>query len=821
MKKTIKNLKINTIGINYKDLQKQINEVLCKYNDAEIIAAALSTKTDTSQGKLTKLIFTDDNAKRIDSLLLTPGINISNLVHGLLDLMSRTEPERSQMSVWLSSSGRTPREGQDQFYLNLVDSLNNHKIGFCEASTGAGKTAAILAALFDVIKNTGKRGLISTPAVSLVRDFAIEHERLGINAPPLRVFFGMSEFVSQQDLDDFLNNWTDHDEQRDKIRAWVENGAPSCEQGITHAFLKHSLKLIAPDMPLEEVLLNQYSDAEDEGMLAYRKQFNKDNDKPGTEEILLCSQAMLAVDIRTRLGVAVKNEEFADSRANVDNAWKVIKANKAAKISTETALDELNIARQALTDIVIESSTDQGRLPDYGFAVIDEAHLLESSFSNTLSNYVAVHQFTLQAKELASSKVITKEAYSGIQKAYYELCAAAKAQDNDTIHISQLNESILSPLAAIEAIAREGLKKFSGKKKRAENLSAETKQTLFRFQLDVNLIGQASRSMAGQVSYLNLSPRLAYPRLFVGRSSVDRYLRLLWDMLDGAACVSATLYTPKADAMSSIYMQSILAVPNERKQDFEPVKPLWIREAVASTHIPVCNDLSSTYLRTPPRQKRLNADDETADANELRWCSEVADELTKIYDSAAGGCLVLMTSYSTVKKVKDFLMENKRISPNLVFAQQGELATKKNEKKQALTIDEQRRSYLKLALDGKKPIWLALGNSWTGINLSGGDAMKAVFGVEIPAEEDNVLTDLIIPRLPFGINKSITHTYRVLHRKKIPWELIDTLLRLRQGIGRLVRRQGVPKNRRIHILDARLCDDSLKSMMPSVKKALE
>lgn len=819
MNKKIYTLKIVIREEERKTFETQLNEMLATHNDARIIASAKSVKVDTAEGKLTKLIFVGKNADRIESLLSSTSMDISSLVHGLLRLNDKTtHNDESPMSKWLSASDRKPREGQNEFYDNLYFSLSNGKIGFCEASTGSGKTAAILAALFDAIKGKGKRGLIATPAVALVRDFATEHARLGANAPPLRVFFGMSEFVSELELEDFLNNWNEHNEQCQQIRAWLEDGAPSLEEGIKHCFLKHSLKIIAPDIPLEEVLLCDISDTEDRGMLAYREQFVKATDNPDAEEILLCSHAMLAVDIRTRLAVAVKSDGFAESKATLDNAWKMMKANKAASISNETTLPHLMSAQQAWTDTIRESSADRGKLPDYAFAVIDEAHLLEHSFSNALSNYVAVHQFTLHAKELMKHKILTKEAYSNIQHAYQALCVSAKSQGNDTIHISQLNESVLSPLATLEMASRTGLKKFLTNKKRNGTITSELKQVLQRFQSDTNFIGQASRTVAGQISYLNLSPRLAYPRLFVGRASVDSYLRLLWNALEGAACVSATLYIPKAETMSSVYMQSILAVPNERKQDFEPIKPSWIKETIASTHIPVCSELGSTRLRPPSRRKIMSNDEN--EKSETNWCREVADELLKIYDSAAGGCLVLMTSYAYVIKVKDFLMENKHIAANLVFAQQGEIATKNKGKKQAITIDEQRRAYLKLAFDGQKPIWLALGNAWTGINLSGGDAMKSLFGKEIPAEEDNVLTDLVIPRLPFGINKSVTHAYRISHKKKTPWERIDTLLRLRQGIGRLVRRHGVPKNRRIHILDARLCDDTLKNMMPSIEKAL-
>jgi CRISPR type IV-associated DEAD/DEAH-box helicase Csf4 len=223
-------------------------------------------------------------------------------------------------------------------------------------------------------------------------------------------------------------------------------------------------------------------------------------------------------------------------------------------------------------------------------------------------------------------------------------------------------------------------------------------------------------------------------------------------------------------------------------------------------------------LKPSSRGDRLSADEK--DISDDLWCREVAEEIIRIDDTAAGGSLVLMTSYVFIGKVRAALLDLcPKLADRLVFARQGEAGGEKLLVR-TITIEEQKRQFLRFSFEGKKAIWLALGNAWTGINLSGGDPMIDLYGQEIPSQEDNVLTDLVIPRLPFGINKSVTHTHRIAYRKKVPWERIDTLLRLRQGVGRLVRRHGVPQNRRIHILDARLCEGSLSDMMMPVGRAV-
>ena len=95
-----------------------------------------------------------------------------------------------------------------------------------------------------------------------------------------------------------------------------------------------------------------------------------------------------------------------------------------------------------------------------------------------------------------------------------------------------------------------------------------------------------------------------------------------------------------------------------------------------------------------------------------------------------------------------------------------------------------------------RPLWLGVGAAWTGIDLS---------DTRVSAQDDVLLTDLVIPRLPYGCNRSLSHARR---RKIVPVsEQREMLMMLRQGLGRLVRREGV-QDRRIWIGDRRLLRDS-------------
>lgn len=798
--------------------EKEIEAILLQASEMQIEHALLTKPSPT--GTIKKLTIKGDASEMLDNLIdkfqCKPQAIFSalELLHDEI-LQNNTKP--SPMTGWLKFSKRSPRDGQDEFYGNVFNSLTKGKIGLCEASTGSGKTTSIIAALSDVIKGTGQRGLIVTPAVSLVRDFAIEHSRLGNKAPSMRVFLGMGEFISEFELLSFLDEWKGFEEQSAIIKRWLKNGASSGEVGITQKYLKHSLRLLSADIPLEEILLRDDAGMDDGGMIAYKEQFNREKNHIETEEILLCTHAMLAVDLRTRLAVANRNEAVKEAKGNLDNQWALVKDAKLKNTATNEPLKAVDDAQSIWDKTAQTVSSGLGKLPDYHYLIVDEAHLLEQSFSNSLSSYVAIHQFTLHAKNLSQSGLLSKAALAEINSAYRSLCMGARGQHADTIQLSYLNGDIISPLKAMAIVARNGIEKIS--KKRLENIQPEQMRKLNSFKNDIISMNQASSSIAGQIAFLNLSPRLAYPRLFVGRASVEQYMRYLWSSIQGAACVSATLYLPKEDGYSSWYMQNILAIPFDRKQEFDPVIPKWIKDTIQVINMPSCEVVDGKILLCPS-SKSDKLTDEQKELSDTVWCEEVANKLIEIYNAASGGCLVLMTSYSYVDKVKSFLLQQPHIAPNLVFAQQGDASSKNKQKVQAITINEQQNKYLQLAANGAKPIWLGLGNAWTGINLSGGDPMLSACGIEIAPELDNVLTDLIIPRIPFGINKSVTHTYRIAHKKNVPWERIDTLFRLRQGVGRLIRRFGVPKNRKIHLLDARLCEGSIADMYQLIKKAI-
>jgi CRISPR type IV-associated DEAD/DEAH-box helicase Csf4 len=105
-----------------------------------------------------------------------------------------------------------------------------------------------------------------------------------------------------------------------------------------------------------------------------------------------------------------------------------------------------------------------------------------------------------------------------------------------------------------------------------------------------------------------------------------------------------------------------------------------------------------------------------------------------------------------------------------------------------------KNTFVEMARKGNRPIWLATGGAWTGLDLTDE-------GVTDPTE-DNLLTDLVIVRIPLGRSRSVAHQIRV-EKLGLEEEFFAAALLLRQGIGRLIRREGV-QNRKLWFLDGRI-----------------
>ena len=275
---------------------------------------------------------------------------------------------------------------------------------------------------------------------------------------------------------------------------------------------------------------------------------------------------------------------------------------------------------------------------------------------------------------------------------------------------------------------------------------------------------------------LSFSPVRRYPSVFCGPLSVGPTLARIWSRTKSAVGVSATIYLPTLGCgVSSGYMTSKLGVPNGRLRSVGPVTCSWV---FSSPELWRPSDKAALAFCYPKAEE--DAEDAAEDPKSFRqWADAVAAGIAKAAKSAGGGALVLCNSFKDISSLRERLALT--LGDRLVAHERG------------LSVQAQKDRFVTIRRSGGRPVWLATGPAWTGLDLRDQDS---------DPEKDDLLTDVVIARVPFGLNRSSTH-YRRKEVFRFTAELNEASIRLRQGIGRLVRSEGA-LNRRLWILDGRI-----------------
>ncbi len=406
----------------------------------------------------------------------------------------------------------------------------------------------------------------------------------------------------------------------------------------------------------------------------------------------------------------------------------------------------------------------RGTLPAPKVLLVDEVHLLESTVaaanSMRFSSYtasVALRQF-MQAHGDGSD---AKKALACINK------------------LSGFIETIIKPGESIEArksedaLAHDARAQLLELVNSAHTLLGSNKLAQMQHQdLLVNAIRNFSRTLQGQTKDIWGIVRThsrGYAALLTGPSSVGMQLRDLWNTADGGAgLVSATLYAINEDGEYRCdYLRMVLSLPIARVDTPTPVREKHITE-LPTLHTP---SPAMAAMLIPPSQRE--------DEQEALWQARLAKVVAMVDSRAKGGVLVLCTAYTDVRALENHLKET--LGERLVAQTPG--------RRFQGFLSDFRRIHAK----GLRPVLIGVGTAWTGVDLSDGD---------VSPEQDFLLTDLVITRLPVNLNSSLSMQQRVTAMGLYPL-VNETLLMLKQGLGRLIRRDGVT-SRHIWFLDGRV-----------------
>ncbi len=702
--------------------------------------------------------------------------------------------------------GDPVRLDQDRYYVGMLSAVmpasTTRRVIFAEASTGIGKTRAFLAVALDWMgSHPGETVVVAAPSYNVLLQSIVQWLRMqsaspaDLVIPDCVVLVGQQEFVSEHALDAFLSDHPDVP-GADLAATWLRSGGrASDDDPIGHRWLLRSLVAATHGVwaHAADVLLNGDASDTDGGMRAYRAQFALARDVP----IVFCTHSMLAVHVRHLTLDAARLYSDSHKGVSVSDAswaqWKQL--NDEDRRTSMTWELRNNLLSEQVTG-------DNGRLPPVGLLIVDEAHVLEQSFSQLFADGISVTRLlsTLRALRELHPKSIRFSDIEELERIRGVFSRVGSHTGGERIRVAT-NESLKEGVTALLTLVTEVLARLPGKSR-----SSPEARRLRVTKLALDVAAKSSGEKSGMRASVSWSPDLAWPSIEVGRYDVSRELDFLWSVVvrDCAIVVSATLYEDVSSAGLE-GMRRILSVRSAYVRALTPVRPAWLYEPVT-----LCLAGASVHGDGLPRFRRPTKRDhfdKTRFAEQLeRWRYDVATYVAQAHASAAGGVLVLMTAHDERKEVSTLL--EAMLPPGCLLVQTP-----------GTPLERIRRDYLELAASDVRPCLLAVGAAWTGLDLSG-DALSAQTGRPISARDDCVFTDLIIPTAPIGLNRTLTHEWR-RERSGMIAEVTSTCFLFRQGIGRLVRRDGLPHNRRLHFLDSRIHEREWAFLLSPVRRILE
>lgn len=448
----------------------------------------------------------------------------------------------------------------------------------------------------------------------------------------------------------------------------------------------------------------------------------------------------------------VDNAERSQSRANV----------AAMREGTAQSVGVVLCTHMMLA--ISQKTQWRGSVPAPRVLLIDEAHLFESTVAAAnqvrFSTYSAA-QAIRQLMEIHGDGSPAKKALSSV-KSLATLIDGLVGRGESLQ--SWRDEGALAPDAQGRLV--EMVKDCQAR------LSSDKLKQLPHREMFMGALRNLSRAIAGESRdawVLERTSVRGYPALRTGPSSVAMQLRDIWNTADGGVgLVSATLYAINEDGEYRCdYLRVVLNLPLARVSTPIPVREKHLTQ-IPTLHTP--SKMLAPQL-VPPSDRNT--------ADEGRWHEQLALIVQKVDTQALGGVLVLCTAYADVNGLAHLLKPV--IGERLVVQRPGR-------RFHAFLTD-----YKQLHAKGLRPVMLGVGTAWTGVDLSDS---------AVEAAQDTLLTDLVITRLPISLNQSLSMQQRVSGMGLYPL-INESLLTLKQGLGRLIRRNGVV-DRHIWFLDGRV-----------------
>ena len=615
--------------------------------------------------------------------------------------------------------------------MQAVHDAGRGTVGFIEAPTATGKTLVMAQHALASAASDGRTVVIATPTVEICHQTMMTLVRLqDANAAyrglDVRLVLGRQEFVSMQGATDLAAALEAEGSgvAAAIVRQWHADGGPGPTDrhpGYTRKGLETVLAAAGHEVEVPDWADLTHADDTDPADAEHAAQF-----EPG--EVLVVTHAMLSRDLMKRYIAASRLRKAAGVRSTTGNAqWWREAAEQRLEFETEV----------------------EGRLPEYRRLVVDEAHLLRANLELALTTSVSIRQMIANV-EAAGRQPGVKVPVSAMPR----LIAVQQAMSDHAL-MSRGGR------VSVNWLADQGF----------GSLLEETKDVLDQIRLPKTPKGQQQREIAraryalrealgarGAVrTTVEWSPGRSYPSVAVGPHGLGAEFGFLWGRLESACAVSATLYTENRDGSSIAYTAERLGVSPDVRMTFPPIRAPWMTDAV-TVYTP--GDTGAYLIPTDSEERKPE------------WLQGLAIAIAFAQETETRGMLVLSTSRALTSAIRDALRDDGEIAEDRII--DGTVGR----------LGANRIAFENLARAGRRPVWIAQGPAWTGLDL-----------------DDATIGTLVVPKLPFppprpGDTSGLKPTYD-------GEQVAQMMMTLKQGMGRLVRsRDPLPK--RAFVLDGRI-----------------
>lgn len=393
-----------------------------------------------------------------------------------------------------------------------------------------------------------------------------------------------------------------------------------------------------------------------------------------------------------------------------------------------------------------EETVDDRILPAWRHLIVDEAHQLAAGFMMALTSRLSFRRLiSILDERSASGMDIPQRPFSNLRRMVGQLENGSDAQSGRRSRRLSMDSKYDRALArSVEQCIPADPSVLGG-------TDAET--SYLRHFREAIVLSQRGRSqVAPSIVWSEVHRHLG---LTVAPLSFGRHLDFCFRSSMSAALLSATLYAHDDDRPYD-HLARQLMLPADRLRPHDAISSDWQLEGVT--------------LHLPEGEMARDLDPRRRD-----WTSSLAETVALAAEDSLLGMLVLCTSHETIEDLVTLLAEDH--ADRLVLTDERGVSSASTR-------------YVEAARAGMRPIWLATGPAWTGLDLP-----------------EDAIDLLLIPRLPYGLSNPMMHEHfmgTVRNRIGFRDAETDMLKMLRQGIGRLVRDRESRRERSLWVMDGRL-----------------